>query len=208
MRHQTTKTLYNYWQDLRGDRLAPERSEVDPSHIRHILGETFILECTEEGSYHFRLAGTRICSTYCREMKGRNFIDLWHKKDQEPLTHLLRSMCKDATGLIINFEGLNRRGITLSSELLLLPLTNRNEGFSRIVGTQSNIDTPYWLGLHPIEKQYIINTRLIRPDEQEHIFQQAIANSLNGTPTASYVTTQQPLRRRAHLTVYDGGRSS
>jgi hypothetical protein len=89
MKHATTRTLYDYWSRLRGRRPAPERFEIEPGQIRHILGDTFILEAVDLQTYNFRLAGTRLCSAYCRELKGRNILDLWLGKDREAVGALL-----------------------------------------------------------------------------------------------------------------------
>ena len=70
MKHATTRELYDYWNRVRGGERAPLRSAIEPSDIRRILGEMFILEVLDRDSYHVRLAGTRICALYCREIKG------------------------------------------------------------------------------------------------------------------------------------------
>ena len=44
MKHSTSRMLFSYWDALRGERAAPERSEIEPGEIRHILADTFILE--------------------------------------------------------------------------------------------------------------------------------------------------------------------
>ena len=77
MKHASSRQLYEYWSRLRGNRMAPERSDIDPSEIRQILGNTFILEVRHPIDYVYRLAGTRICSAYCRELKGQEFLPLW-----------------------------------------------------------------------------------------------------------------------------------
>ena len=77
MKHQVTRELFTYWDGLRGGRTAPERSDIDPAEIHQILGDTFILEYENQDSLNFRLAGTRLCGSFCRELKGRSFLDLW-----------------------------------------------------------------------------------------------------------------------------------
>src|SRR5512146_2629747 len=44
MKHATTRELYDYWNRVRGGERAPLRSAIEPSDIRRILGEMFILE--------------------------------------------------------------------------------------------------------------------------------------------------------------------
>ena len=43
MKHAASRELYAYWEELRGQRPAPERAEIEPGAIRHVLSEAFIL---------------------------------------------------------------------------------------------------------------------------------------------------------------------
>ena len=44
MQQRTNQILFAYWNDVRGERLAPRRFEIEPARIATILPETFILE--------------------------------------------------------------------------------------------------------------------------------------------------------------------
>ena len=67
---------------------APARAEIDPVAIRHALGDTFILAADFAGELRFRLAGTRICALFCRELKGEAFGALWGEASRESIEHL------------------------------------------------------------------------------------------------------------------------
>ena len=43
MQMPSTKTLYTYWNTIRGSRSAPDRRDIDPTRIREALAYTFIL---------------------------------------------------------------------------------------------------------------------------------------------------------------------
>ncbi|URK87942.1 PAS domain-containing protein [Rhizobium sp. RCAM05350] len=66
MRSKTAIEIYAYWDELRGHREVPSRSQIEPAHIRNILADLFILEKTPRGDIRFRLAGTRICALFAR----------------------------------------------------------------------------------------------------------------------------------------------
>jgi len=51
MKHDSTRTVFDYWTERRGDRPAPERSEIDPGAIRHALGDTFMLAADFVGQH-------------------------------------------------------------------------------------------------------------------------------------------------------------
>jgi hypothetical protein len=43
MKHPSNRELFDYWNEQRGSRLAPERDEIDPHAIRRVLADMFIL---------------------------------------------------------------------------------------------------------------------------------------------------------------------
>ncbi len=54
--------IYAYWDDLRGKRSAPRREDIDPTKLKHHLGDLFILTDKGENTPYFRLAA-RVCAT-------------------------------------------------------------------------------------------------------------------------------------------------
>lgn len=218
MKHVATRTLYDYWSRLRGDRTAPARTEIEPGDIRHILGDTFILEAGDRQTYSFRLAGTRLCAAYCRELKGRNFLDLWTGKDREAISCLLAAIVEDGAAAVIGLEASNDRGQKMSVEIMLLPLKHDGPHHTRILGCFAPMDQPYWLGLNPVVRQPILSLRLIWPDERPNFIRHGdeasdfyaadVLATGSGSSSAQLRTaTMTPGGRRiGHLTVIDGGR--
>ena len=74
MKHPSTRELFDYWNARRGRRLAPERDDIEPGHIRRVLADTFIFAFDEGKGHPFRLAGTRVCALFGRELKGEAFM--------------------------------------------------------------------------------------------------------------------------------------
>ncbi len=200
MKHSGTRLLYGYWDELRGDRLAPERREVEPADIGPLLSDTFILEAGDDGGYAYRLAGTRVCSTFGRELKGEDWLAGWADRDREALSTLLRSIVKDAAGAVVGFDGRNARGNAVPLETILLPLVNHGNGYRRILGSMLALDVPYWLGAQPVVDRSISALHLIWP---EQLNASGRAFSVRGGEIIERVL---PLRRLQHLSLYEGGR--
>lgn len=165
MKHESVRELYAYWNRIRGDQPAPQRGEIDPADLRRILGDIFILEAVDADNYMFRLAGTRVCGAYCREMKGSNFLDVWSARDRTVLKRLLSAVTDEAAVAVLGVSGVNDRGNHLAFEALLLPLRNQRPRPDRMIGVFSPVDPPYWLGVQPIVRQEISGLRLINYDE-------------------------------------------
>lgn len=174
MKSVSAKRLYQYWQDLRGDRPAPERRDIEPSAIKSLLSDVFILEHTSGVDFTYRLAGSSLCAAYCRELKGRPFRRFWSKTDQEALDTMMLAIREEAAAAVIGYDGINGRGQRANFEMLLLPLRYGGQDFPRILGIAVPRDSEYWLGLHPVEEHEITSMRLIWPDEQPAFLRHAV----------------------------------
>lgn len=219
MQKQSTKTLYDYWNTLRGSRSAPDRRDIDPTKIRTALANTFILELNDEREFDFRLAGSHICATYSRELKGRSFTRLWHPRDRDAMETLVRAVTEDHAVALITFQGQTSVASSrVNVETILLPVRHNGSTQTRMLGAMTALEEPYWLGSQPVVEQRITGLRLIWPDDnslaemardiaasvpQDVVF----ARSGGGIEPMSATVYGRQARRYAHLAVIDGGRS-
>lgn len=216
MKQTTTKTLYEYWNALRGARTAPDRRDLDPTQFKSALATTFILESEDSTAFNFRLAGSHLCSTYCRELKGRDFASFWDGRDQDAIETLIRAVTEDHAVALVTFTGTNATAAKAAFELLLLPLRHNGRTNTRLLGSMTALDEPYWFGTQPVMCQRITGLKLIWPDEVNpdvaHAFTASVVNESNFPPAATSVATPAEIagnsaRRYHHLSVIDGGRA-
>ena len=165
MQKTSTKTLYDYWNTLRGSRSAPDRRDIDPTRIRGALANTFILELNDDNEFDFRLAGSHLCAAYCRELKGRSFSGLWHERDRDAMDTLIRAVTEDHAVALVTFQGTTALHTKVQFETILLPLRHNGSTHTRLLGAMTALDEPYWLGVQPIMEQRITGLRLIWPDD-------------------------------------------
>ena len=163
MKHATSRELFEYWNRVRGSERAPHRGAIEPSDIRRILADTFILEVVDRETHVVRLAGTRVCSIYCRELKGTNFFDLWQADDRSAMQTLATAVSQDAAAAVVTIEAKTGRNQAVAAELLLMPLRHSGLSFDRVLGSLAVLDRPYWLGNEAVESQTIASLRLIWP---------------------------------------------
>ncbi|WP_027160402.1 PAS domain-containing protein [Mesorhizobium sp. WSM1293] len=201
-------TLFQYWNRLRDGRPAPKRSEVEPADIKSLLADTFILERDTRGQAVFRLAGTRLCSCYGRELKGFSFPSLWREKDQRLVSRLIHGVFEQKSVVLISYEGFSRNGRSNKFELLALPLDGGVEN-PRCLGVISAVEKPFWLGADPITDALIDSIRVIDPEKELLNNRPAIdvpslvPDELGAPETISALGR---VRRIRHLVVFDGGR--
>jgi hypothetical protein len=219
MQKPSTRTLYDYWNALRGSRSAPDRRDIDPTRIRSALANTFILELNEDREYDFRLAGSHICAAYARELKGRSFSRLWHPRDRDAMDTLVRAVTEDHAVALINFHGLTAVHTRVQVETLLLPVRHNGTTAARLLGAMTAVEEPYWFGVQPVMEQRITGLRLIWPDDAglEEMasdiaaavpVEAAMGATAGGAPPPMSATIYgRAARRYAHLAVIDGGRT-
>jgi hypothetical protein len=146
MKHPSNRELFDYWNKRRGARRAPERADIEPSGIRNILGDTFVLEAKD--GHRFRIAGTRLCALFGRELKAESFVELWQQPWQFAVRELIAVVVDEQVGIVASATGATSDD-TLAPvrlEMLLLPLAPQWRGETHVMGTLSPMEAPYWLG--------------------------------------------------------------
>jgi hypothetical protein len=150
MKHPSTRRLFDYWNERRGDRPAPERFDIDPAAIRHTLGDTFMLAADFVDELRFRLAGTRVCALFCREIKGEAFSEFWGEASRKAAEELMQAITAENEGFVAGLTGSTDDGCEIGLEMLLLPLAHIGHARIRALGVLVPFEPPYWLGEKPV----------------------------------------------------------
>jgi hypothetical protein len=206
MKLEGSIALFQYWNRLRGGRTAPLRTEIEPADIKAQLADTFILEKDARGEAVFRLAGTRLCAIYGRELKGFAFASLWKGKDQRMIARLAHSAFNAKSVVVVDFHGHSRNERSNVFELVLLPLDGGLEN-PRCLGAVTTSQKPFWLGVDPIVDASIGSVRVVDPDREPVFLKNRPAVDVPSL-APSQATLVQPGagRRFRHLVVLEGGR--
>ena len=116
MKQQISQSLYAYWNDVRGTRMAPKRFEIEPSCLADILPDTFILERNNGETSRFRLAGTRICEAFGTEFRGSNFFELFSAQDRVTLQRQFSIMARQGAAGLFNIDTETGRAMPRASK--------------------------------------------------------------------------------------------
>jgi hypothetical protein len=210
MRHSVSKDLYAYWNRLRGARAAPDRSDVDPAAIRHVLADSFIVEVAPACVFPIRLCGTRMNALWLSDQKGKSFLDLWRAEDRRNVAAALLTVVDGAAPVVAgalarppsfnddrggaNFAEFDR---DLNFELLLLPLRHFGKTHSRLLGSLSSSNQTSWFGRAVAAPLHLKSLRIIRAQEQERTAQSSLVGR----------SSRGAARPAPRLIVYEGGSS-
>ena len=166
MKHHSSRIVLDYWNVQRRNRPAPERADIDPGAIRHALGDTFMLAADFVGQLRFRLAGTRVCALFCREIKGESFAALFSEESRKQIEPLLDIVCEENTGAVAGLVGHTAEGVEAELEMLLLPLAHQGQARIRALGVLAPVLPPYWLGERPVIELTLRTLRHIGGDAE------------------------------------------
>jgi len=197
-----SRELHSYWNLLRGARCAPERSEIDPSAIRGVLADTFVLEVDISRRYPVRIAGTRTSSLFLRELKGGGFLDLWQGPDQREIAAMLASVSSESVAVLAGASACPPGLQPLELELLLLPLRHHGNTHSRVLGACLPASLPSWIGLLPAAPMHLSSFRVLGRAESARGLRSA---PISSEPDKAPEFGRTPhVDRRGHLFVITG----
>jgi len=192
MRHPSIRELFDYWNLQRGSRPAPDRGDIEPGAIRRVLADTFILSFDQAMGHPFRIAGTRVCAAFGRELKNERFLDLWAADSHEQVRDLVNVVGTEAVGVVASAHGTSTAGTTHDVELLVLPLSHRGRNGARVLGAMAPRDAAYWLGACTLGHLTLGNLRYLG----------------SGLEPAPPIAPVRPEGRIRHgFIVYDGGQT-
>ena len=134
IKHDNTRALHAYWNQLRAGRRAPFRREVDPRAIESLLDCTFILEHLDNRNTRFRLAGTRLCENFGLELRGMSALALWHGDCREKVREVINKVVDEPCVGHVACTVETRDGYLYDAEFLFLPLRSDFGDISRVLG--------------------------------------------------------------------------
>lgn len=197
MKHASSRDLYEYWNERRGKRLAPERGDIEPAAIRTVLGDSFIVAHDPRANHPFRLAGTRVCALFGRELKSEPFVQLWDRHSRTAVQDLLAIVADEGVGLVAGATGEIADGSKVELELLLLPLRHRGKAHGRMIGVLAPLEVPAWIGAQTLVSLKLGSLRHVGPAVET-----VVAPRFMGIP---FLAARDGGRRHGKLMVYDGG---
>ncbi|MBR1154251.1 PAS domain-containing protein [Bradyrhizobium sp. JYMT SZCCT0428] len=162
MKHPSSRQFFAYWDAKRGHARAPDRSEIEPSAVRELLGDIFVLGYESEAGFPFRVAGTRVCALLGRDAKDSSFTALFADESRREIEDIVTYVAEEMLAAVAGITATSEDGRTAHLELLLLPFNNRAHApisvtgllapFEDDLGTLKDFKLTSWRYLHRPEK--------------------------------------------------------
>lgn len=125
MKHPSSREFYAYWDKMRGFASAPDRSDIEPSAVRELLGDIFVLSYDAETGHPFRVAGTRVCALLGRDLKDQSFAALFTESARREIQDMIAVVAEESIPAVAGLTATSESGETAHLELLLLPFSAR-----------------------------------------------------------------------------------
>ena len=166
-----------------------------PATIRRALADTFIVALDEPAGHPFRIAGTRVCALFGRDLKQEPFLDLWSPQSR---AHGGRPVRRRRAG-IDRLAGRGRDGRpamrATHSTSNCSPCRSLHEGRTdaRVLGALAPVRIPVWVGASALGNLALGTFRYVGPAVKPECC----------APLA--IAARGRTRPRHGLVVYDGG---
>jgi hypothetical protein len=162
MKHPSSREFFAYWDKVRGTEKAPDRSDVEPSAVRELLGDIFVLSYDNEAGFPFRVAGTRVAALLGRDLRDRSFSALFAKAARREISDIVTVVAEETLPAIAGITATAQDGRLAHLELLLLPFITRAHApisltgvlapFEGDLGTIRDFKVTSWRYLHRPQK--------------------------------------------------------
>ena len=124
-----------YWDALRGNRLVPNRSDVDPRGIDAALENAFVLERVAAGVARLRVAGSHLTSLMGMEVRGMPLTSFFAPSDRRRVADAMEEMFQTPATLSLRLHAaVGPMRPVLEARMILLPLKSDLGDVSRALG--------------------------------------------------------------------------
>lgn len=140
MKHPSVRAYYSFWNERRGDAVAPDRAALAPDAVRELLGDIFVLGCERANGYPYRVAGTRICALLGKDAKGQPLLGAFAADSRREIADLVDIVAEETEPAVAGVSARAADGRTVALELLLLPFAPRPHAPLNITGLLAPLD--------------------------------------------------------------------
>ena len=160
--HPDSRTLFRFWESIRGENSTALRTNIDLKQIKQLLPWLAIMERHPlKPEYSWRLAGTGICKIWSKEITGQQFMADWDQFERDTVCRLMDNVIASHQPCVARFKAVYENGEMLGIEMLSLPVTAANRQTTQIMAGFVPFRMPYWLGETKITQLELSSVKMI-----------------------------------------------
>jgi hypothetical protein len=160
--HAASRSLFRYWESIRGERSAPLRSDISLREIRHLLPWMFISERKfGDAAHRLRLAGTGVCQLWGDNMTDKDLFASWSKFERTTMCKLLDSALIDNHPFVMRCRARTARDVSVTLEILGLPVQADDTGSTQVLGLVVPFQDSELLRGERLDSFHLVSVRII-----------------------------------------------
>jgi hypothetical protein len=134
------RKILAYWQAVTPEAGAPSQAAISPRALKPFLPDMFLVERLDKAVYAFRMAGTRLCARYGRELRDHDFVRLWPASQHSYVITALARCLQGVQPVVLSGSAATLDGAPVNYDILLMPLADPNGRVVRILGAMLTAD--------------------------------------------------------------------
>lgn len=162
MKHPSACEFFAYWDGKRGTAQAPDRSDIEPNAVRELLGDIFVLSYDPDAGHPFRVAGTRVCALFGRDLKDKSFPALFSHQSRREIEDIVTAVAEETLPSVAGLSATTANGVRAHLELLLLPFNARAHTPISMTGLLA----PFETNLEPLGELELTSHRYLHQPEK------------------------------------------
>jgi hypothetical protein len=133
--HPGSRSLFAYWESLRAERACPNREEFAFEPVKNLMPDMVVLEQDlARGGYRFRLAGSRVCALFGRNLTASDALSGWDAYETSILRNHFKLAFDNFQPILVRMRLLTDTGITVAAELIAMPIRARQSNRIQLIG--------------------------------------------------------------------------
>ena len=208
MQTKAVNELFAYWSRRRGSRDVPNRRDIEPADIGPVLPDTFILEHASRADPRFRLAGTRLCTFFGRELRGTAFDHLFAADIRNRVARITENVMAHRTPAILIATAYAPSGKRSAVEIALLPMTTSGSQADRVIGAFCPFDRPNPSDV-PFRYVTLDQLQVLDPEKESALL--SVRSTIDMPASIMAIRHHgigETVRRVLHLRVFEGGKDN
>jgi hypothetical protein len=160
--HPGSRSLFAYWESLRAERPCPNREEFAFEPVKNLMPDMVVLEQDlARGGYRFRLAGSRVCALFGRNLTASDALSGWDAYETSILSNHFKLAFDNFQPILVRMRLLTDTGITVAAELIAMPIRERKSNRIQLIGGLFSFCDVSDLSYHVIQARELASARAI-----------------------------------------------
>jgi hypothetical protein len=160
--HPGSRQLFSHWEKLRAERACPTREEFEFGPIKHQMPDMMVIDRDFlRNSFKYRLAGSRACSLFNRNLTSTDVMAGWDRFETDVIARHLNTVLNQKQPAVIRMRLTTDRNQVVAAELIALPVKMRGSQRMQIIGGIFPFRASQSLGHFTIVRQELVSARVI-----------------------------------------------